>query len=209
MKKAEIFIYSLFAVGIILKLFKLPMHTIFILVTLLIILIYYVFCLISKNKDLYSSLTGLVTFVWLFCLLAILKHFPFKEIVWIVAILSSIALLILLFKNKKIKTANSLFCAVIIAITVFFRFLPSHHTYFLTNIKFNYQIETDYFSWDKYSWFLYSEGKQEEAIEANRNALKAVELSLKNAKHGDENEYLTFIKEHELEISHKTWTKYP
>lgn len=209
MKKTELFIYSLFGVGIVLKLFKLPMHTIFILISLLIILIYYVVCLINKKKDLYSSLTGILSFVWLFCLLSILKHFPFTNIVFVIATLSSIALLVLLLKNNKIKTSNSILCAIIIVITIFFKFLPSHHSYYLTNIKFNYQIEIDYFSWDKYSWFLYNDGKQEEAIEANKNALKAVELSLEDPKHGDENEYLNFIKEHELEISNKNWTKYP
>src|SRR5665647_3238191 len=94
MKKTEILLYSLFGIGIVLKLFKLPMHTIFILISLLILIIYYTSCLIRKDKDLYSILTGFVTVLWLFCLLAILKHFPFQNIVWIVAILSSLTCLL-------------------------------------------------------------------------------------------------------------------
>ena len=102
-----------------------------------------------------------------------------------------------------------MFCFVIILITIFFRILPSHHTYNLTNIKFNYEIETDYFSWDKYSWFLYKEGKEDEALEANKNAQSAVEKCLQNPKYGDENEYLNYIKEHRLAIENKNWLKYP
>lgn len=209
MKKIEKIIYSLYAIGIVFKLFKLPLHTVFILVTLLAILIYYVFCLFRKNKDLLSTLTGFVTALWLFCLLSILKHFPFMNMLWILSILSSMALFIPLYKNRKTTSGNSMFCSVIIIITIFFRFLPAHNTYYITNIKFNYEIETDYFSWDKYSWFLYTNGKEDEAIQANKNAQTAVEKCLKNPKFGDENEYFTLIKEHQLEIRNKTWKEYP
>jgi hypothetical protein len=33
--------------------------------------------------------------------------------------------------------------------------------------------ETNYASWDKYSWFLFQSGKNEEALEANQQAMKA------------------------------------
>ncbi|HLC82331.1 MAG TPA: hypothetical protein VJI69_00780 [Bacteroidia bacterium] len=208
MKKVEIFLYSLYAIGIVLKLFKLPMHTVFILLTLLAILIYYVFCLIKKNKDIHSILVGFLTVLWLFCLLTIFKHFSFQNIVWIASISSSALVLFLLYKNKKMISRNSLFCSVIIAITIFFKFLPAHHTYYLTNIKFNHEIEIDYYSWDKYSWFLYIESRDDEAMQANQSAQVAVEKCLQNPIFGDENEYLALIKEHELAIKNKTWKKY-
>jgi len=209
MKKAEIFLYSLFAIGIMLKLFKLPLHTIFILASLLIIIIYYISCLIRKNKDLYSTITGFVTVLWLFGLLAVLKHFPFRDIVLTIAVLSSIVWLFILYKNKKLKSANIIFCSLIIFITIIFRFLPAHNTYYLTNIKFNYEIEIDYRSWDKYSWFLYAEGKEEEALQANQKAQSAIEKYMQNPNHGDKNEYLSIIKEHHLAIKNKSWVKYP
>lgn len=104
---------------------------------------------------------------------------------------------------------NSLFCFVIIATTIFFKYLPAHHTYYLTNIKFNYEVEADYFSWDKYSWFLYTEGKQDDAIQANKNAQTAVEKCLQNPRYGDESEYARLIKEHQLAIKNRSWVKYP
>ena len=118
-------------------------------------------------------------------------------------------LFIVLVRNKKIITANSLFCAVIISITLFFKILPAHYTYYLFGIKFNYRIEKDYFTLDKYSWFLYVDGKEDEAIQANENAQTAVEKCLQNPKYGDENEYVSFIKDHRVAIRDKTWKKYP
>lgn len=209
MKKAEIFIYSLYSIGIFLKLFRLPFHTIFILITLLIILTYYIYCLISKKKDLYTTLIGLSTALWLFYLLSILKFFPFQNIVGLVTVFLSSILFFVLVKNKKIITTNSLFCAIIISITVFFKILPAHYTYYLFGIKFNYRIEKDYFTLDKYSWFLYNADKQVEAAEVNKQAQKAVEISLKNPEQGDEAEYSILIKKHELEILNKNWEKYP
>lgn len=208
MKKAEIFIYSLYLIGLILKLFRLPYHTIFILVSLLIITTYYTYCIISKKKELYSTLTGLLTAVWLFYLLSILKFFSFVGIVSLVTVCLSGILFIVLVKNKKIITANSIFCAVIITITVFFKILPAHYTYYLFGIKFNYRIEKDYFTLDKYSWFLYNADKQTEAIEANKQAQKAVEISLKNPEQGDEEEYSILIKKHESDILNKNWKNY-
>ena len=57
--------------------------------------------------------------------------------------------------------------------------------------------------------FLYKEGKEDEALEANKNAQSAVEKCLQNPKYGDENEYLNYIKEHRLAIENKNWLKYP
>lgn len=209
MKKGEILIYSLFAIGIVLKLFKLPLHTVFILVTLLTLLLYYTFCLIRKSKDFHSTLTGFVTVLWLFCLLAILKHFTFQNIILIIAIVASIALIALLWRNNKLTSRNSVVGGLIIAATLFFKFLPAHHTYYLTNIKFNYEIEKDYLSWDKYSWFLYTGGKEEHALEANKNAQKALESCLANPEylHGHETEYKSILKEHQLAIENKSWVK--
>src|SRR5436190_23707528 len=116
MKRIEIFLYSMYAVGIVLKLLKLPMHTVFILVTLLAMTIYYISCLIRKNKDTYSTLVGFVTVLWLFGLLAILKHFPFQNIVLIIASVSSVALVFISAKNGKLISGNSMFCFAIILI---------------------------------------------------------------------------------------------
>lgn len=209
MKKGENFIYSLFAIGILLKLFKLPMHTVFLLVTLLSLIIYYAFSVVRKNKDRYSIIAGLVTVLWLFCLLAILKHFSFQEITFVIAVLLSIALALYLYKTKKLISGNSVFCAVIVVVTVFIKLLPAHQTYYVTNIKFNYEIENDYSSWDRYSWFLYAAGNKEDALLANTSARQALENGLSNSmhSHGNEREYMTILQEHRSAIEQGNWKK--
>lgn len=208
MKKAEIIIYGLFLVGIILKLLRLPFHTVFLLSTILSLLVYYFYCLIAKKKEHYSTLTGLVTALWLFYLLSILKFFSFQNIVGIVTVCVSVAIVYVLIKNKKAQTSNAKLFIVVICATLFFKMLPSHYTYYLVGIKYNYRLTTDYFALDKYSWFLYNADKHSEAIEINKQAQIAVEKSLKNPQ-GDEAEYSVLIKKHESEILNKNWKTYP
>jgi hypothetical protein len=69
--------------------------------------------------------------------------------------------------------------------------------------------DTDYNSWDRYSWFLYIVNKQDEALEANHKAQKAMEEYLKTTH--DENAVyeLELIKQHEQQIKEKNWTTPP
>jgi len=68
---------------------------------------------------------------------------------------------------------------------------------------------TNYYSWDKYSWFLYIADKQNEAIEANQNAQKAAEEYLKIIQDEKAVQYLTLIKQHGQQIQDRNWTTYP
>ncbi len=200
----------MYAIGMVIKLLKLPMHTVFILVSLLALIVYYISCLVRKNKELHEILTGFVTVIWLFGLLSLLKHFPFYNIVLIIASLISLVLFFMIDKKKNLTTANNILLFVTIFITVVLNFVPAHQTYYITNIKFSYEIETDYRSWDRYSWFLYVAGEEKEALSANVNAQKALEVSLANPDtHGNENEYLPILKDHELAIKNRNWIKYP
>ncbi|MDZ7650489.1 MAG: hypothetical protein U5K54_26950 [Cytophagales bacterium] len=61
-----------------------------------------------------------------------------------------------------------------ILVTAIVYFIPSDVRYYIFNIKFNHEIETDYRTWDKYSWFLYINNKHAEAELASERALKLV-----------------------------------
>ena len=131
-----------------------------------------------------------------------------QNIVAIIAVCVSIAIVYTLIKKKTALTSNIKLFIVVICTTIFFKILPSHYTYYLFGIKYNYHITTDYFTLDKYSWFLYNADKQLEAIEVNKQAQIALEESLKNPQ-GDEAEYSILIKEHESKILNKNWKTYP
>jgi hypothetical protein len=67
----------------------------------------------------------------------------------------------------------------------------------------------DYYSWDKYSWFLYIADKNNEAIEANENAQKAVTEYLKTTHSKEAVNYMSIIKQHEEQIKNGNWASYP
>jgi len=83
--------------------------------------------------------------------------------------------------------------------------MPSHIKYYLINIKWNQEIETDYYSWDKYSWFLYQNEHYNEALEASNHSLK---IANQYAKLYGETEFITIIDNHGKMIKNKTWNKY-
>lgn len=205
MKKTEIVLYSLFVTGLVFKVFKLPMHTVFLLTVIFLLIVFYLATWINRRKNSFSAIAGLIACLWLFALLSILKHFPFQSIVFVASSVAGIGFMILVLQKKAVDSVTRVACLTAIVITLFFRFLPAHQTYYLTNIKFNHEIERDYFSWDKYSWFLFTEGKPEEALQANQNAKAAVELSLQNPGYGDESEYREKISIHEQRIKEGNW----
>jgi len=68
--------------------------------------------------------------------------------------------------------------------------------------------KSDYYSWDKYSWFLFKVGKTNEALDANRTATKALEYNLEKTGYYD-NQFLEMINDHKEKIQKKNWTTYP
>ena len=62
---------------------------------------------------------------------------------------------------------------------------------------------TDYRSWDNYSWYLNLRKKQTEALEANIKATDAVKLLFKNSNNDEARQYLTVLKQHEQLIRSK------
>lgn len=79
--------------------------------------------------------------------------------------------------------------------------MPTHDRYKLLSINWNYEIETDYITWDKYSWFLYQNGEFHEALEVSNNA-----RSIANQL-GD-SDWEEFIDMHNKAIEERNWQKY-
>jgi hypothetical protein len=91
-------------------------------------------------------------------------------------------------------------------------FTHSDRIYYFFNLNTVLNGETrntNYYSWDKYSWFLYIADKKNEALEANQNAQKAVEEYLKIIPDEEAVQYLTVIKQHGQQIQDKNWTSWP
>ena len=76
--------------------------------------------------------------------------------------------------------------------------MPSDIKYYLTSIKWNQEIKTDYYSWDKYSWFLYQNGHYEDALKASTHALNL-------ANQNDDLKWIESITNHNSLIKNKKW----
>jgi len=96
-------------------------------------------------------------------------------------------------------------------------YTPAYTIYYTVNLntlinKIN--REFDYYSWDKYSWFLYGRGLQSEALNANEKAVNAINNSLEryisfdSVQYSDAKHYLEIVKHHKELITNKTWNNY-
>jgi len=85
-------------------------------------------------------------------------------------------------------------------------YTPSYEIYYFVNLNTFLNKDsrnTDYRSWDNYSWYLNLRKKQTEALEANIKATDAVKLLFKNSNNDEARQYLTVLKQHEQLIRSK------
>lgn len=68
---------------------------------------------------------------------------------------------------------------------------------------------TDYRGWDKYSWFLYLDDKNDEALEANTNARDALNTYLKIIDDNEAAQFSNLIDRHNQQIRERNWSDYP
>lgn len=152
-----------------------------------------------KKQDRDNSFLILVNLGWLALIFVSVKFLPIQMLVLAVAILLTI---IAAFSMTRTGTIKKLFPALIpISIGLFFIFLPTHERYKLISIKWNHEIETDYITLDKYSWFLYQNGEFAEALEVSNKAKNIAN------KLGDR-EWEEFIDAHNEAIEERNWKKY-
>ncbi len=213
MKKFYIISWTTFLLGLIFKLLHYPGGGILLTLGSLLLVIH---CIIHFTKFvktdlpltlLYASI-ALMT-VYLF---GRLQYWAFAKPFFLVAFLLSLASIILLFVKKVRFGFPQVF---LIAYFVFFfviSYTASYRIYYFINLNTVLNGETrntDYMSWDKYSWFLYLQEKQEEAIEANTNAKNAVAAYLKITSDKEAEQYSQLIAQHEQQIQERSWGTYP
>ena len=164
--------YLLATTAFVLKIFRIPYHTWFILLAIFFLLGIYIYQLVKGaiNKD--SFFIGISTTFFLGWLLFLTKFFPLPIIPLSLAIISLLIGIFFKFQNKSsLADARQWVNLVVIIICIAIFKMPKDQRYYLTGIRFNYTIENDYQTWAKYSWFLYLSDKYEEAYLANEKAL--------------------------------------
>ncbi len=189
---------AIFLVGFLIKLFHVHYNAVIMLLGLFLMLVGNIGLVVKKDSS-FNGWLGLASAFWLMLLLFTIKFYPFSNIVLGIAITISIIGVIIGVRNKAWSEMAFLFSSFCFAIN--FYFIPSDTKYHLFNIRWNYEIATDFFSWDKYSWFLYQNGKYEEAFDASAKALEI-------ANQQNASEWSSMIEEHQQKIQDRSWQSF-
>ena len=190
--------HIIFLSGFILKFFHIHHNAILMLIGLGCLLLTAVVSLFTKRSKVYKLLI-ITNFSWFLLLFASVKFLPFKYIVLVIAVILTLVTIYVTYKSDESKSLRLVGVSMIIALL--FCFMPSHKLFKLMSINWNYEIETDYITWDKYSWFLYQNGEYEEALEVSSHA-REIALKLEDL------EWVEIIDMHKTSIENKNWVRF-
>jgi hypothetical protein len=219
MKKLHVISWTIYILGLIFKLLHSPESGLLLVLGCFLLFIHSIIFLLKNAKtNLPDSLINLTFSFWLFYLLIRFQFWAFGPVIFNLPLIFIIPLLISLtcfilywVKHIKVGLPQVIFTALFL-FSVFISYTPSDSIYYFFNLNTVLNSErrnSDYHSWDKYSWFLYLDGKKERAIGANQNAQKAVAENLINPQNNDAVHYSTLIKQHGQQILKNNWVSYP
>jgi hypothetical protein len=199
MKQALVITVAIFFLGLISKFFHFPFNAIIMMIGLLAMLVVLITAAITKKFSPLKLAIGFTSTLYLISLLFTLKFWPFATALLLVSGLLTVIPLTIAFKKKQVKKLMPLLICLMLSATL--SIMPTDTRYYLVSIKWNQEIEQDFFSWDKYSWFLYNNGKYEEAQTVSNTALRI-------AKEANDPSWIDFISEHNSKIEDKSWDNF-
>jgi hypothetical protein len=166
-----------FALAIIFRLYHLPFGSLLPIISCFLLLIFAVVNTFSKKQiGKLNAFGGWVLFAWTLYILFKYQYWnmgPFFDGFSVFFLL--VFVLTIWYFIAKSKEWSKLVLVVSI-LGLVYSFVPAYvNCYFfeLNEVINKDNNETNYASWDKYSWFLFQSGKNEEALEANQQAMKA------------------------------------
>jgi heme/copper-type cytochrome/quinol oxidase subunit 3 len=198
MKIINLISHLLFFTGLLLKFFHIHYNAILILIGLVGTVIALIIGLLKKQEKAVSLLT-LTNIVWLVLVFSSVKFLSIETVVLTIAIVLTLISTIVIVRINKIKMIFPIL--ITISIGLIFYFMPTHERYKLLSINWNHEIETDYITWDKYSWFLYQNGEFNKALEASNKARDI-------AHQLNDNEWVQVIDSHYKKIEQRKWEEY-
>lgn len=190
--------YFIFFLGLVLKLLQLNFNTIIILIGLFGVLIGLLTSILRREKKEYVFVQ-LASFCWLTLVLFSVKFFPNALLVFGISVLSTVLAVFFILQSKKKAYLIQLF--LFISVALGFYFTPTDKRYYFLSIQWNQFLETDFITFDKYSWFLYQNDKPEEALKASKRAKMLADKQ-------EESEWSALIQDHRTAIENRNWTQY-
>jgi signal transduction histidine kinase len=208
MRVLYIISWVIFFTGLVFKFLHIIGENIFLILACLMMLIHSIIFLCKRIKTdykrvlLYFSYTFLTIYIT-----ARVCYWNGSKLLFLLALLVVIFTFVMYLIEKK---AFKIPQIILVSYFVFFLMLsytPSYKIHYIVNLNIILNKErrnTDYLSWDKYSWFLHLRELEHEALEANQKARKAAELCV--GKLIPENEFQKYIEKldkHEFLIKTK------
>lgn len=207
---------SIFLIAILFRLLHWPFSGILTILSFSLIFIFAIVNSIRKKKVWkIDILGGWVIAAWsLYLLFRYMYWYAGPSIIgfnsmFLFALILTIIYLITSFKSNSKAISKSVM--VISLAGLIFSFVPSYSIcYFfeLNDVLNKDNKQTNYYSWDKYSWFLYIQGEKKQALYANQKALEAWEnIDKLNGKPNSEFSQIPFIlNNHKNGIIEQNWT---
>ncbi|MBL7965003.1 MAG: hypothetical protein JNM31_14310 [Flavobacteriales bacterium] len=161
-----------FCIGLVLKLLHLPYHTVVLLIVLGVALGWCIVQLV-RGKEQATAWAALAVWTWGAHLVALLKLFPFRSATLVLAAAITLAAIIMLVRRRPLATRPMQVLGGVFILAMLIMAVPTADRYHFTNLRFSLERDTDFISWDKYSFFLLREGRINEALAANDAAEEA------------------------------------
>ncbi len=205
--------WVIFLIGLSFKFLHYPLSGLLLVLGTFLILVHGIIYFVKFSKrDLLQTLVYASIALITIYMLGRFQFWGFTGFYFPVAFLFTFASLIVLLNRKAGFRFPQIFLVIYFVFFLTMMFIPAykiHFCFYLNTVLNGEDRDTDYFGWDKYSWFLYLADKEEAALEANTNAKNAVNNLLKITADKRAEQYLVLIDMHEQQIRDKTWTDYP
>lgn len=208
---------SVFFVSVIFRLIHWPGASLLTMIATCLVFIFAIInSIVKKNIFNISILGGWVLFFWvLYILFKYMYWYAGPSFVGFNSMFLAVFILTVVYIAITVSNQNKRISKVVVITSMVgmtFSFIPSYAIcyFFDLNEVINKEYnQTNYYSWDKYSWFLYIRGEKSHALESNQKAIDA--LNKYREEYGmAEFEYLsslTNLNNHRQGIIDNTWTE--
>jgi len=169
----------------------------------------------SQNKQNHVlKLLSLVSIsLWLFYIGFRLFYFVDFILLFIIALVLSLASMVLVIQRREFKSFEPIISIFILGCCIIFFLKPNSEVYYMVYLYGDHNEsfkEHNPAIWDKYSWYLYQEGDRDEALRSNTQAMdiQGAETWVVQDEKGRVVNYDVYLKEHREAIASGDWAVY-
>lgn len=209
MKLTEKIGLLLFIIGLIFKFLHYPGAPILMIISIIILIIFYFINLLKKNIH-SNIIIGLTSTLWLIFILFKIQYWSYATIPLFLGLPLTTYAIISIVKKKYYSKFQVVFLGVIIIFCSLLLITPTHKLYYTVNLNplINQEVRTySYRAWNKYSWFLYLDGHMDKALNANEKAIISAKNYLKKTNLNNSN-ILLCLNINRQKIIYDTWYQF-